>query len=159
MIQAGFHHANALASTINENIQTQISSRDSEILALLQNIPSLVSTPSSSSENSTQEPTSQAQLSHQANVTINDNVQLQILQLLKELARDVKQNQPRRSQPRPARKTPDGKNSPPRADTSKYCWTHGAGNHSSAECNRRAVGHKREATLTNKLGGSTAYCA
>ena len=55
MMQAGFHYANILVATISENIQNQISSRDSEILNLLENIPSLVASLSSSSEASIQE--------------------------------------------------------------------------------------------------------
>ena len=36
----------------------------------------------------------------------------------------------------------------------KYCWTHGPlCSHSSAECNRRAAGHRAEATNEQRLGG------
>ena len=44
MQQAGYHHANALA----QQVQEQLQERDSHVMALLQNIPLL--TPSSSSE-------------------------------------------------------------------------------------------------------------
>ena len=38
----------------------------------------------------------------------------------------------------------------------KYCWTHGVKcGHSSRECNKRAEGHKEEATEDNKMGGRT----
>ena len=47
IMQAGFYHANALAATINKNIQEQITSRNSEIVALLQNISALTSSSSS----------------------------------------------------------------------------------------------------------------
>ena len=37
-----------------------------------------------------------------------------------------------------------------------YCWTHGPTcSHPSCECNRKAEGHKDEATATNKMGGRT----
>lgn len=36
-----------------------------------------------------------------------------------------------------------------------YCWTHGACNHTSAECRNKADGHKDEATKDNRMGGST----
>ena len=39
MLQSGYHHANSLA----QNIQEQLSERDSQLLTLLQNIPSLSS--------------------------------------------------------------------------------------------------------------------
>ena len=50
MIQAEYHYTNVLALQINENLTRQLTTRDSEILALIQNIPALVS---SSSESST----------------------------------------------------------------------------------------------------------
>ena len=37
-----------------------------------------------------------------------------------------------------------------------YCWTHGPTcSHPSVKCNRKAVGHKDEATETNTMGGRT----
>ena len=36
----------------------------------------------------------------------------------------------------------------------KYCWTHGWCGHDSKECNNTAKGHKKEATLWNRMGGS-----
>jgi hypothetical protein len=43
-------------------------------------------------------------------------------------------------------------------DRSKYCWTHGAWNHHSKDCFKPREGHKKEATLENKMGGSTKKC-
>ena len=40
----------------------------------------------------------------------------------------------------------------------KYCWTHGWCAHSGMDCNSKAEGHKEEATLENKMGGSTKNC-
>jgi len=40
----------------------------------------------------------------------------------------------------------------------KYCWTHGACNHTSKSCEQRAQGHKEDATFSNMLGGSTKRC-
>jgi len=34
-----------------------------------------------------------------------------------------------------------------------YCWTHGYGGHDSAACRNTAVGHRREATHANHMGG------
>lgn len=42
--------------------------------------------------------------------------------------------------------------------TAKYCWTHGACAHDGTQCNYPATGHKAQATLANKLGGSTRNC-
>ena len=54
------------------------------------------------------------------------------------------------------KKTPDAATIP-RSITDKYCWTHGACNHTSSECNRKANRHKN-ATFQNKAEGSNAYC-
>jgi len=45
-----------------------------------------------------------------------------------------------------------------RLNTSKYCWSHGACAHDSSTCRDQKEGHKAEATFSNKMGGSTAYC-
>ena len=37
----------------------------------------------------------------------------------------------------------------------KYCWSHGACNHTGMECNRKKEGHKDEATFNNRMGGRT----
>jgi hypothetical protein len=46
-------------------------------------------------------------------------------------------------------------------DKVTYCWTHGTTTnlrHCSKNCTRQKEGHKAEATLTNKMGGSTETC-
>ena len=61
----------------------------------------------------------------------------------------------------PPTSTPGQRGGPPirrRRNTSKYCWTHGACSHSSAECNNKREGHQDSATFANKQGGSTYYC-
>ena len=40
----------------------------------------------------------------------------------------------------------------------KYCWTHGWCAHAGAECNMKAEGHKDEATLQDRMGGSNRFC-
>jgi hypothetical protein len=44
-----------------------------------------------------------------------------------------------------------------RSDTSKFCWTHGGCGHTFNECTRKALGHKKDATKDNKMGGSLAF--
>ena len=51
-------------------------------------------------------------------------------------------------------KNKDGKKKGPR----KYCWTHGACAHTSAECNKPKEDHKKDATFTDMKGGSTNRC-
>ena len=63
---------------------------------------------------------------------------------------------PLANQPTPSR---HGRGSiPPRRNTSKYCWTHGACSHESSDCNAKAQWHQDSATFSNKMGGSTYYC-
>ena len=51
-----------------------------------------------------------------------------------------------------------GPNYCPQHNISKYCWSHGACAHPSAECKAKRPGHIDSATFENKQGGSTAYC-
>jgi len=44
-----------------------------------------------------------------------------------------------------------------RHNTMFYCWSHGAGSHSSAECNNRKPSHKHAATFQNKMDDCTCY--
>ena len=40
----------------------------------------------------------------------------------------------------------------------KYCWTHGACAHNGSECNYPKEGHKKDATFSNRMEGSTKDC-
>ncbi len=55
---------------------------------------------------------------------------------------------PRQGQPR----------TPLAAHFDKYCWTHGRCNHNGSACRNKAPGHKDEATMDNKMEGSTYAC-
>ena len=55
------------------------------------------------------------------------------------------------------KKTPDNARFP-RAKTDKYCWTHGECNHNSNECQRKTNRHHDNATFSNRMSGSNAYC-
>ena len=88
--------------------------------------------------------------------------QIQMLQILREM-RDAQiantppqGNQSRDRSTRVNRRTPDNATFN-RLDKSKYCHTHGAYNHQSSECNRKAPGHRNAAMLANRLGGSNAF--
>ena len=104
-----------LATQLNESMSQQIASRDSELLSILQRMPSLGS--ASTESTSFEEDTPQE---YQANTVANNAVQLEILKLLKELSVDIKQTKaavPKRHQ---LQKTPNDKDSLPRSDSSKY---------------------------------------
>ena len=153
MKQAGFHHANHLAAEIREELRES----QMKMLALAGNTNYL----EDEEQNVHQE--AQPFSQNNANAIMQNSIQYQTAELLKSLQKDLKllseqlkgnQN----SKKRPNKKTPDNPTFT-RTDTSKYCWTHGACNHNSNECSRQATGHKKEATKTNKMGGSTAFCA
>ena len=155
MQQAGFHHANAIAGEIGNQLQSHLEDNNSKMLSVLQQIPGLSETSSSSEE-------SQEEYAQTANSVVTDNVQVEILKLLREIQLDLKPNK-RDKSTRPMRpgryhKTPDDATRP-REVTAKYCWTHGACDHEGKDCFRRALGHKEEATKENKMGGSKAYCS
>ena len=40
----------------------------------------------------------------------------------------------------------------------RYCWSHGCCNHWSRHCNNKNPGHKNEATLKQRMGGSNYTC-
>ena len=150
--QSGFHHANALAQELTSKVEEHLSMRDSQLLSVIQSIPGLVAASSSSdSEDSPPQ--------HIANSISTDNVQLEILKLLKELKTDIKRGngQPKRKpKPGPYLKTPDDATKK-RWYTNRYCWTYGGCSHTSNKCNSKAKEHKDEAIFDNKMGGSKVY--
>ena len=140
MQQAGFHHANMLAAQMQENMAVQ----NEQVLAMMQTL-----------QETQLEPPQQPAV----NATVTDNVQLEILRLLQNLQQptNVQEETGERRRRNRNRKTPDNA-SFDRAVTDKYCWTHGACNHPSEQCRRKAPGHRDEATMANKLNGSKAFC-
>ena len=155
-----------------EQYVNAISATESRILnALETRTPSLTSENYSSSEDSyTSLPSTPA-----VNVTVSDNMMLEVLKLLKELKDDRNQSdgtQKRNHDNNDSKK--DNQNSSKRPYLTQeqrnkkkhesflhynmYCHSHGAGKHSSKKCKYPKPGHKREATFKNMMGGSTAYC-
>ena len=148
MKQAGYHHTNHLAAEIREEIQHS----QMQMLALAQNLKQ-------------EEEEEDDKQTNSANAVVQTSVQQQTNELLlsmqeslKLLAEQLKKDKTSKFKKRTNKKTPDN---PPfsRTDTSKYCWTHGCCNHNSNECSRKAEGHKNEATKSNMMGGSKAFCA
>ena len=157
MQQAGYHHVNALASNITSSLQTQLQEQNNQITSFLSNVPSLTTTSTGTEESEMS--------AHSANSTSTTNsVQLEMLKILQEMSREMKQSSnPRRIPNGPAtrqrfgKKTPDDRVDPPRIQTDKYCWTHGHCNHDGSGCKHPARGHKTEATKYDRMGGSNAY--
>ena len=102
-----------------------------------------------------------------ANATVEKSVQLEMLRLLREIALD-KQGGSGGSRGSAGsgggeggrsriRKTPDNA-SFIRRMVSLYCWTHGGCNHLSKDCKQKELGHKDEAKIGKRMGGSNAFC-
>ena len=150
MQQAWCHHVNDLAMQTRSEIQEHMQARDSEVLAMLHSISSLASVSSSDSDTS--------EMNHNVNRTA-EQIHLNVLKLLKELSQEMKLCKPAQ-QKHFAKKKPDGNNIPLRLATCEHCRTHEDSNQSSAECRRKAQGHRKNATFENKQrGGSTACCS
>lgn len=101
MQQEGYHQANLVAQQIKTDINTDLESRDSHVFAMLQSMPDLTS----SSTSSTSE--EEAPATHRENA-LAYQTHLEILHLLKDIAQDlknVKKGSPQ--QPKVNGKTPD----------------------------------------------------
>lgn len=164
MQQEGFHQANSLAQKISTDIQQQLNDRDNQMMDIIQYIPGLTEY-SSDSDSSSQEPTEHvvANVSQQ-----NNQVQLEILCLLKDIRSDLQHKSSRRTvtpasppdrvYPKMERKLPDhgGRR---RRNITKYCWNNVAVGHTGQEFPNRAPGHKEAATFQDKMDGSKALCS
>ena len=165
MQQAGYHHANMLASQMRADLDNQ----QVQLMAMVQDL---------AEHQPAQDRVEQdAPPQEMMNATIADTVQLQILKILQDMQNTQIGGNARQGNSGSTgggrnggrgngggnqrqsvnRRTPDNATFN-RADTTKYCHTHGACNHSSAECNRKAAGHKDTATRANRMGGSNAFC-
>ena len=152
MQQAGYHHANMLAQTLKQDLDQQ----NDKLLSMMQSVMEQSMAPT--------EPASDisAPSAHLANATTSDTVQLQILQLIQQLQQDMKTciaaTSNASTTKRVFKKTRDN-GGMLRKDISKYCWTHGACGHESKDCRAKAPGHRDDATLTTRHGGSNARCS
>ena len=148
MAQAGYHHANLLASEIRNELQNNQMQMLSLMKMQQEEFPE---------EHFIENETENINATPYASIQTETLKALQELQKgLKYLTSEVKQNgHPTRGKIN--KKTADNATFN-RTETGKYCWTHGACNHNSNECNRKAPGHKSDATKDNKIGGSKAFC-
>jgi hypothetical protein len=95
-----------------------------------------------------------------ANHATTDTILQQVLAQNQELMKMLATNRRPTRRPRPSTGPRQGQpRTPMPAHFNKYCWTHGRGNHLGCDCNAKAPGHKDEATITNKMGGSCYACA
>ena len=104
----------------------------------------------------------QYQAQYEANSTVEHDVK-KLLETVKDLQNQIKNNNNRgpnhrRDANRSRNALSDVSNHQRGARNQKYCWTHGACNHTSGDCTKKAPGHCVEATFQNMLGGSTKRC-
>ena len=89
---------------------------------------------------------------HHANHAPSDNrvdeLQRLVSELLKRQKKDKPMTAPRSGQPK--YRLSD--------NLQRYCFTHGRCNHTSDRCRNKCPTHNDEATMDNKLGGSTWGC-
>ena len=160
MMQAGFAHANHLATEMREEMQAS----NLELL----NILTRIEAQDKAEESSTTTPSTMTETTTNTEEKVNITVpalQKQMMQMFKKLETKVdnistgpsssngNDNRNRRN-----RKTPDNPRFT-RRKTDKYCWTHGGCAHNSSECTAKANGHVDLATFANKQGGSKAFCS
>ena len=133
--QTSYFQANQLVKEVNDNI-TQMKSDILDSMSIIQQDRqdnSSVSTPTL--------PTQTASAVTGSTVS-NEDLLLMIQQLQAQLSSQSVQTPP--------------KNFKRKVD--HYCWTHGACGHPSNKCRNKKPGHQDNATLDNKMGGSTYYC-
>ena len=153
MQQAGFHHANMLASQIRTNLESQ----NEDMMQMLQEVMD-------TNEKQQQEQEENTPVQHQsANAMTADTSQLEMMKLLKQMQEGMQMLLQKESGTSPTKRKGFGKKTPDdtdreRAITSSYCWTHGGCGHSSTKCKFRAEGHQDSATFKKRMGGSKAFC-
>ena len=149
---AGYGNANLVDEIVNR-VATDIQAH----LNIIQGPPTLPTPPPAAPEPEPEpepEPTAQ-------HVT-TDTIVNQLIQQNQEIMRILVANNNNRNvrrRPRPSTGPRPGQPTRPLpARINKYCWTHGRCNHTSSSCESKAPGHKNEATMENKMGGSTYGC-
>ena len=151
MQQAGYHHANMLAAQIRADFGNQ----NQQMMAMMQTLAE------NTTAGQTDAPPNATALEHPqqvANAVTND-AQQEMLQLLRTMQQAITAN----GSPNAGRRGRNNRRTPDNASFNrrvrdKYCHTHGACNHVSRDCTRKAPGHRDEATFENRLGGSNAFC-
>ena len=133
--------ANLMAEQLNENIERM----KTEVLASVNALVTPTPAP-----NHSQVATSAASVNATTTCVSNDD----LVRLITDLQQQVANLKAPTSTPGQR----NGNQLRRRRNTSKYCWTHGACSHGSAECKNKRDGHQDSATFANKQGGSTYYC-
>ena len=156
MLQAGYHHANIVASQLRDGLP----SRNDEVVAMLQQVVQSQVLPLDILEEEV------GPFSHHANATTSESIQLEMLHILCQMQQDNYNNNNNNTNNTNNNnhnshrfcKTPDDTNLSCH-DKHDYCWTHSGCNNKSGECRVKAPGHKNNATLANHMGSSNVFCS
>ena len=149
MQSTAYHQANYLA----EQVLQEVRSVQTTVMDQLAHLPI---EPEKENETPVYE--------HQANAAKSEeSVQLEMLKLIKDLQLEVRNMKSNSNYNNGNKKEHNNNNNngsnrrKRKRNNTKYCWTHGACAHDSKDCNptTKANGHKDDATLANKMGGST----
>lgn len=146
---------NSVRDELNDDrhrVFQRLDETESSILTALNTTPKMANTSNVVSDDDT----TVSSLSGKVNATISDNITLQILKLLKDIQGEIKESKNNTSNGE--NQKPKGKRKRKRTDKSKYCWSCGAWNHTSAQCRFKKPGHKDNATFSDKMNGSTFCC-
>lgn len=149
MMHAGFHQANYVA----DRVLGEVESVQQNVIQLLQKYED---------SNTTSTQSSQSVPPSLQNTTFSDITEdkafaatpstnapsTDLMAILKQMQEEIKA----------LKGTTNNPTKRNRRNFSKYCWTHGACSHSSAQCRMKKEGHKDEATKENKMGGSERFC-
>ena len=186
MQRAGFHHANQLAAQLQDDLDCR-SVKMLQLLQTAMDTQSIApaDTPSTISKTTA---STDHRANVVSGINNNNNIQVQMLRLLQKMQQDMRysnnnNNNNRRNDNNDNNNNNDNDNNNNNTNTNNnntrqrqnwktadntnffrritetYCWTHGGCNHKLQECDRRAPGHKPQATFTNKMGGSKAFCS
>ena len=138
----------------NANLVDEIVSR---VTTDIQHHLNIIQGPPPQEETPEPEPEQLAQ--HVTTDTIVNQLIQQNQEMMRLLVAANSNNRTTRRRPRPSTGPRPGQPTRPLpARINKYCWTHGRCNHTSNACESKAPGHKNEATMDNKFGGSTYGC-
>ena len=134
----------------NNTLRNDLKATEAKLFGVFEN---LTEVQKEDEENIPPEPT--------ANSASENTIQLEILKTLAEIQKGLKKQQISKQpykRKHPKKEHKDGQKKKWRYNTSKYCWTCGAGNHSSKDCRGKADGHQDNATFKTKMSGSTEFC-
>ena len=155
--------ANVLLSRITNEMKPEREQHLDEVYAFEERLMKAFSviTPNPSIEST---PPTEQHITPSVNATVNNQVTLEVLQLLKDLKSDTGHKRKNMNADSEVEQKQTGftdlnrSSKRVRYNITKYCYSHGVCGHESKEYKYKKDGHKNNATFTHKIGGSTEFC-